>query len=162
MSKPFRVQVLANDAEKRALLKMSGSILETAEFEQYCSPTFRLEIDMAEVAGINSTGIRAFREWAKTVTNPEVRFSFCPHSIISQLNMIMDLFPTQAKVTSFYVPYYSDSGEEKMVLYREGLEFSRNGEEVELKHPEVLNAAGEAMELDVLPEKYFGFLSRFV
>jgi ABC-type transporter Mla MlaB component len=143
------------------VLRLSGQINEYVDLDPVkVNPEKPLEIDLSGVTAINSTGLRTFKHWSETLTNNEISLSYCPKIFIDQLNMILALVPAHAKISSFYVPYCSDSsGEEKYVLYTSGEQYSKVGEELVFNHPEVKDSTGDLMVLDVLP-RYFAFLSR--
>ena len=68
-------------------------------------------------------------------------------------------YKQEAKVESFYVPYFSeDSGNEKMVLLEEGKDF--NGGEVTAPDEFTDEETGDEMEMDVIESKYFKFLNK--
>jgi len=76
--------------------------------------------------------------------------------------MIPDLIPAQAKVISFYVPYYSEeSGEERMVLFSSGQQFVVADCGCQMREPVVLDGSDSPMQMDVLREKYFRFLAKY-
>jgi hypothetical protein len=71
--------------------------------------------------------------------------------------MVSGFLPEGAKVTSFFVPYFSEgAGVEKQVLFQEGKEFSGNkvNAPAEVKD----ESSGESLELDVIEAKYFKFI----
>jgi hypothetical protein len=141
-------------------LKFSGSIDEDAVFNEVTvdsSPKVVLDLDGVE--SINSCGIREWIKWLKTIPEvTKIEYQKCPKVIVDQINMVSGFLPGNAKVTSFYVPYYSeDSGNEKLVLFTEGNQYSGNkiSAPVELQD----ESTGETLELDVIEAKYFKFLS---
>lgn len=72
--------------------------------------------------------------------------------------MVQGFLPTNGKVASFYVPFYSDeSGEDKSVLFTQGKEYTDSGLGA---LPEVKDSAGKPMEMDVVEAKYFKFLKK--
>lgn len=114
--------------------------------------------DFKELQSINSCGIREWINWIKPVSNTKITFKHCPKVIVDQINMIDGFLPQNAIVESFYVPYYSDeTGEEKLVLFSFGREYSHQG----LKLPDgIKDSKGNSMEIDVIEGKYFRFLNR--
>jgi hypothetical protein len=140
-------------------LNFNGHIDEDAQFGSLeLAGAAQVVLDLNEVSAINSCGIREWIKWIRTApSGAKVIYKNCPKVIVDQINMVAGFLPENGKVESFYVPYYSDStGNEKMILFREGSEF-RNGEVYppeEVKDEET----GEAMEMDVIEAKYFRFL----
>ena len=87
-----------------------------------------------------------------------ITFNQCPKVIVDQINMVDGFLPSNAKVNSFFVPYYhDDSGSEKNVLFRYGQEFSEASVN---PPPEVKDDDGNAMEMDVIESKYFKFIKK--
>ena len=139
---------------------LNGQLDENASFEkvEFADPQEVL-IDLNGVNSINSCGIREWIKWIKDVPpTAKITYKNCPKVIIDQINMVVGFLPEQAKVESFYVPYYCESsGSEKMVLFQSGKEF--NGESI--SEPEVkCDETGDEMEMDIIESKYFGFLKK--
>lgn len=159
MQSNFRVRITGRD---HLLVRMSGAVNEHADFSPVkFARRPPLEIDLGELEMINSTGLRAFAAWINDLDNVTIQLSHVPKFFVEQINMVGGLVPPRAKVISFYVPYYCDlKDKEKQILYRTGLEFSRDGEKVRIDHPKV-STDDESYEMDVVPAKYFKFLTRF-
>lgn len=119
----------------------------------------KVVIDLDGVTAINSCGIREWVKWIRTAsTTAPIVYRKCPKVIVDQINMVSGFLPDNGKVESFYVPYYNDSsGNEKMILFKEGAEFK--GNEI-FPPPEVKDEGGEPMEMDVIEAKYFKFLQK--
>ena len=154
----FKVE--KQDANGFVTIRFSGSIDEDANFGEISadgSPKIVLDLDGVE--SINSCGIREWIKWLKTIPNTsQIEYQKCPKVIVDQINMVSGFLPTNAKVTSFYVPYFAeDSGNEKQVLFTEGKEFSpgKVNAPSEMKD----DKSGETLELDVIEAKYFKFLN---
>jgi hypothetical protein len=131
------------------------STFSGAELSGISSVAFELE----GILAINSCGIREWIKWMRTLPNSaSVKYRKCPKVIIDQINMVSGFLPEHAKVESFFVPYYSEaSGNEKMILFKDGVEFKGN----EIFAPkDVKDNDGEIMELDVIEAKYFKFLNK--
>jgi hypothetical protein len=138
---------------------MAGTIDEDTDFAQYpLAGAPVINIDLASLKSINSCGIREWIKWMSTAPTATITFNQCPKVIVDQINMVDGFLPTNAKVQSFFVPYYNDeSGSEKNVLFRYGNEFT----ESELKAPaQVQDESGAPMEMDVIEAKYFKFLKK--
>lgn len=156
----MKVQVSGTE---NLVVRLSGKLNETADLNRISFPPVKsVEFDLAEVAHINSIGIRNFREWLTTIPVPEMTFSFCPRVFIDQVNMVTNFLPARAKILSFYVPYYiEETGEEKLVLFSRGKEIEGTGGVVQINFPKVLDGNGNEMTVDVITERYFSFLNRF-
>lgn len=138
----------------------SGHIDEDAQFASLdLSGASKVVVDLDGVTAINSCGIREWIKWIRTAPgNAAVVYKNCPKVIVDQINMVTGFLPDNGKVESFYVPYYSDaSGDEKMILFKEGAEFKGG----DINPPsEVKDSSGEVMEMDVIEAKYFKFLKK--
>jgi hypothetical protein len=73
--------------------------------------------------------------------------------------MVQGFLPATGRVLSFYVPYYSEeTGNEKLVLFRYGHEFTDQGMQ---NVPEIIkDDDGSEMEIDVVDSKYFKFIKK--
>ncbi len=142
----------------RMVLELKGNIDEDANF---APPDIAgagvVVLDLEGVSAINSVGIREWIKWVKALPgSTQLSVRKCPKIIVDQINMVAGFLPANAKVESFYVPYYSDSsGSEKMILFENGKEFKEG--EIHAP-PDVKDDAGELMEMDVIEAKYFKFL----
>lgn len=157
---PFKVVISGRD---HLLLRFHGPINEQADFAPIkLAKRPALELNLGEVTLINSVGLRGFAAWSAQLENDIIELSYVPKFFVDQLNMIPALVPDRTKVISFYVPYFdAESESEKLVLYRRGLEFEIKGQDVALKHPAVTSEQGREMEIDILVDKYFNFLTNF-
>lgn len=148
-----------NKAGEKLNVVMAGSIDEDADFTQLnLTGASQIEIDMGGLKSINSCGIREWIKWMGTAPSANISFNQCPKVIVDQINMVDGFLPGNAKVHSFFVPYYNDdSGVEKNVLFRLGTEF---GENSVTPPAEVKDEEGNVMEMDVIESKYFKFIKK--
>lgn len=141
-------------------ITLSGHVDEDATFGSVdLAGANKVVVELDGVTAINSCGIREWIKWIRTAPpTAAVVYRNCPKVIVDQINMVAGFLPETGKVESFYVPYYCDeSGNEKMILFKEGTEFKGN----EVFPPaEVKDESGEAMEMDVIEAKYFKFLQK--
>lgn len=137
---------------------LSGVIDEDADFAPHSlAAASDVIVNCDGIKSINSCGIRDWINWISAAKGSVV-YDNCPKIIVDQVNMVQGFLPPGGKVSSFYVPYYSeDSDEEKVVLFREGKEFTAQGE---LQAPSVTDSKGAEMEMDVIEAKYFKFLKK--
>lgn len=143
----------------KATVFLSGSLDEETTLSQgQLQGSTDVVFDFKNLQNINSCGIREWIGWVSPLTTTKITFRNCPKIIVDQINMIDGFLPKHAVVESFYVPYYSDeTGEEKLVLFNLGKEYTEAG----LKTPPaVTDSQGNAMELDVIEGKYFRFLGK--
>jgi hypothetical protein len=141
-------------------LKISGVIDEDARFADFpLQGAPALKIDLNEVKSINSCGIRDWITWLAQAGAIPVELSNCPKVIVDQVNMVQGFLPATGRVLSFYVPYYSEeTGNEKLVLFRYGHEFTDQGMQ---NVPEIIkDDDGSEMEIDVVDSKYFKFIKK--
>lgn len=134
-----------------------GDINEDVLFDMNVfSGVSRVDIDLKNVSGINSCGIREWVKWMQAAKATPLYFFECPKVFIDQVNMVDGFLPPNGKIMSFYVPYFCEESEsEKIVLYTFGKEYDDSG----LRPPrEVKDDRGMMMEMDVIAAKYFKFL----
>lgn len=142
-----------------AVVTLNGSIDEDVDLNTInLSQMSKFELNLEGLKAINSCGIREWIKWLSQYGKSEIVFSNCPKVIVDQINMVDGFLPQNAKVKSFYVPYYNDdAGSEKNVLFKLGKEFSDG----QIHPPEqVLDEDGQPMEMDVIESKYFKFIKK--
>lgn len=142
-----------------AKVSVSGVIDEDVDFAAHPLSGFqRVDINVRSVKSINSCGIREWIKWLSSAGSAAVTYHECPKMIVDQINMVQGFLPTNGKVASFFVPYFSEqAGTEKNVLFTYGKEFTESG----VTPPAgVKDDGGNAMEMDVVEAKYFKFLKR--
>lgn len=140
-------------------LTLSGTIDEDADFSQIPIEGFQeIDVRLAGLKSINSCGIREWIKWIGTAGGAKLVWHECPKVIVDQINMVDGFLPGNAKVESFFVPYYNDdAGSEKNILFRFGTEFGDG----EVKPPgSVKDDDGNDMEMDVIESKYFKFIKK--
>lgn len=154
-----KFDVKMNKAGEKLNVVMEGSIDEDADFTQLnLAGASQIEIELGGLKSINSCGIREWIKWLGTAPEAKITFNECPKVIVDQINMVDGFLPNNAKVESFFVPYYNDeAGSEKNVLFRHGAEFNENT----VNPPaNVQDEEGNAMEMDVIESKYFKFIKK--
>lgn len=153
-------QVEKNKSGSDLTLTLKGNIDEDAILANITfDGAAKVVLNLEKVMAINSCGIREWIKWIKSA--PEsTKFIYlnCPKIIVDQINMVAGFLPTNAEVESFFVPYFNeDSGEEKMILFKRGVEF-KDGQ---VSPPEsVKDPSGKEMEMDVIEAKYFKFIKK--
>lgn len=120
-------------------------------------PNKKIIIDFSHVSSINSLGIRHWIQWLRTYPNPEYVFQSCPQCVVDQMNSVSDFIPNKCSIESFFVPYYcEETGEEKQILYKLDEDYFLAKPVL----PKVIkDSAGNNMEIDTPPQKYFKFLT---
>lgn len=140
-------------------ISLSGTIDEDADFTQIpLAGSAEIELRLSGLKSINSCGIREWIRWMGGATGAKLTWHDCPKVIVDQINMVDGFLPANAKVQSFFVPYYNDeAGSEKSILFRFGTEFAEGA----VNPPEsVKDADGNEMEMDVIESKYFKFIKK--
>ena len=165
--KPFQTVIKKLETEVKALFQ--GNLDEQAvipPIDLGGKDTF--VVDWQGLTHLNSRGIAKWVKWVDDFEthNPgcKIVFKNCPQIVVNQMNTIKGFLPRRARVESFAVPFYSETTDQtEFVLYEENRHFYVEGDKVEFKHPVDLISAqtGEKLELDVVPEKYFAFFSRW-
>lgn len=154
-----KLEVKMDKAGDRLNLVMGGTIDEDADFSQIpIGGHGSIDIKMGNIKSINSCGIREWIKWMGAASGAQIVWHECPKVIVDQINMVDGFLPNNAKVMSFFVPYYNDdAGSEKNVLFRYGTEYS----EGTLNPPEtVKDDDGNTMDMDVIESKYFKFIKK--
>jgi len=140
-------------------LNIEGSINEDLQIDKITDlKATNIVIDMDKVKMINSCGIR---EWIRMIDKfgqtVMIEYRNVPQIVVQQMNMIAGFLSKNAKVTTFYAPYFiEDLDEEKQVLLR--------AEDIkDFKAPkQTTTVDGNEYELDfdAIEEQYFRFLKR--
>ncbi|MFZ3231884.1 MAG: hypothetical protein WA160_16880 [Pseudobdellovibrio sp.] len=115
-----------------------------------------LKFNFKNLKSINSTGIREWIKLMQKLNKSAIELYECPKPFIDQANMVQGFVPSNARVMSFYVPYYNEDNEtEKKVL----LIYQQHYADGKLNPlPKVLDDSGAEMEMDVIESKYFKFI----
>lgn len=138
---------------------VSGDLNEDASFEGYDTNGAELIVfDLDEVKTLNSFGCRIWVEWMKTFSDiKRIEFKNCPKCFVDELNINAELIPSNAKVISFKVPYFSEQYQNTIFCnYETGVHFDEKG----VHGPERIqdDVLGGNYVLDVNPDRYFKFL----
>jgi hypothetical protein len=150
--------IQSSSANGVQVFAFSGDLNEDASFTgNPIAVGLPLVLDLEGVKSINSVGIREWIKWVKSIpAGTPLAVRNTPKIVVDQINMISGFLPAKTVIESFYVPYYSEeSSEEKMVLFQMGQHF--NGAVVTAP-TDIVDSAGNPMEMDVIAAKYFKFL----
>lgn len=112
-----------------------------------------LEIDLAGLRRINSAGVRQWIRFMGALgEGRQVVLARCPTSFIRQAGMIRN-FLGHAAVQSLYAPYLCPGCEAARSVLLEAAALAGRS------FPEIrCDGCAEAMEVDVVPEAFLGFL----
>ncbi len=148
-----------SQVQSRKIVQVEGVLDEDFVFTKYpLNGADEIEFHLGKLKQLNSCGIREWLKWLNSVTDVKTIFCECPKVFVDQMNMIDGFMPSNCRVESFYVPFFNElAGSEMLVLFSNGKEYS-NGE---VHFPiDIKDESGQAMQLDVIPAKYFKFLKR--
>lgn len=146
------------DGNSRAV-SVEGSINEDLQIEKLSDlKGGAITFDLDRVKMINSCGIR---EWIRLIesfgSDTKIEYIQVPQIVIQQMNMISGFLSRNAKVISFYAPYFiEDLDEEKQILLR-------SDEIQNFKAPKMtatVDGAEYELDFDAIEEQYFKFLKR--
>lgn len=151
-----KAQINLEDQGSTRNISISGIIDEEFSYKELLGDFSQMSVDFKELKVINSCGIREWINFIEKLGNAvEISYHNCPQIIIQQMNMVAGFLSKNAKVISFYAPYYcEESDEEKMVLLE-----SKNIENN--KAPVItqdVNGESVELEFDAIEEQYFKFL----
>ena len=138
------------------VVEFGGQFDERVDFSELASLEGEVEFDLAQVARLNSTGVRAWVDFVHGLgAVRELRFVRCAPAVVTQLNTIYN-FRGPARVVSLLAPFVCETCElEENKL----LEVSALGAPAHPAHPDFpCPRCGAAMAFDELPERYFSFL----
>lgn len=145
--------------DQTLMIKVTGSINEDLQIEKLSDlKASHMIFDVDAVKMINSCGIR---EWIRLIESfgsaVTLEYIKVPQIVIQQMNMISGFLSKNAKVTSFYAPYFiEDLDEERQMLLRVD-------EIVNFKAPVMtteVDGENYKLDFDAIEEQYFRFLKR--
>ena len=147
-------------------LSFKGPIDENAELPELdVTSVVRVDLNLSNVLGINSLGIRKWITWIHKLNKDVPLFFYeCPTFVINQANIFSGFLPSQATVESLYVDFFCEYclGETK-VLLKKDVNYRMGAGGLEVTYPEVkcqMTSPNCSMEADVIDANYFGFLKR--
>ena len=142
---------------KDKIICIKGRIDETFRETTKVIPLFgEISFNLKDLISINSGGIREWVILMNKMKAASISLYECPKTLIDQVNMVKDFIPANAKVMSFYVPFYNEkNATEKNVLFVYNQDYTRD-KVLPLK--KVLDEKGDEMEIDVSEAKYFKFI----
>jgi anti-anti-sigma regulatory factor len=155
------VITVAKEQKGTALvIKMTGSIEETVNFEQLIGPppAGELHVMCKEVSRINSVGVKSWIRYFQTAQQKgtKLKFSECSTAIVEQINLISN-FTCGGVVESIYVPFSCASCKSELL----GLFKTEELKKLNMEIPPVkCNKCQGMAQFDDIPEEYLGFLER--
>lgn len=137
-------------------IKFSGYINHFTEIDIEKVKNFEtVNVDFEEVTLINSLGIQ---KWFAVLSalGPDVSIKYfnIPPSIVTQMSLVVGFIPKNAKVMTFYAPYFDKATKDstRVLLKPEDI--------IDGKAPVMNNDQGQPLLLDAIEEIYFSFLGR--
>lgn len=154
--KNFEAKLHVNTVEN--ILELSGDL------DEHCQiPTFKenknIRIKLGKVTSVNSYGVKIWCQWINSHKEwGAILLEECPFVFVKNFHSVRGFLTPNVTVLSFYVPYFSDETDErKDVLFIRERDFTKDGF---IRFPEVTDAKGIKMELDVIESSYFAFLKK--
>lgn len=138
-------------------LKLSGPLDEHTELPTLEGPVSdRLNIDLKDLANINSVGCRTWMNWIKTLKAKDgIYLHNCPPHFISQVSILFGFIPDGVTIESFFVPYFCDScGAEELVKVEAG---PRDFSTFKIDDEIICPVCSALMHLDVVKDKFLAF-----
>jgi anti-anti-sigma regulatory factor len=153
------VNVVKEQKGSVLVVRLSGSIEESVNFDQLIGPPFaELWVNCKEVPRINSVGVKGWIKYFQSAQTKGTKLKFveCSTAIVEQINLISN-FTCGGTVESIFVPFSCTSCKTELV----GLFKCEDLKKLQLKLPDLkcTKCGGKAV-FDDIPEEYFGFLSR--
>jgi anti-anti-sigma regulatory factor len=154
-----QLKFISETAGDSLVIHIEGSINEDLVIEKAAELKHaHIIFDMQKVKMINSCGIR---EWIRMLDQhgTEAKFEYVnvPQIVIQQMNMISGFLTKNAKVNTFYAPYFiEDLDEERQVLLK--------ADEIkDFKAPKMsatVDGTEYELDFDAIEDQYFRFLKR--
>ena len=159
MSNPQRCQIKTAKKDEYQIVEIHGHIDE--EFMQVANAipdSSSYILNLKNLISINSSGIREWILYAQKLKLKKVLLTDCPKPFIDQASMVDGFIPENFQILSFYVPYFNEETDsEKLVLVHHGKDFTKDTNNIQ---NEFKDADGLTYEIDIIPTKYFKFLTK--
>lgn len=139
------------------VLKLSGSIEESVDFDQLIGPvTKEVHIHCKGVTRINSVGVKAWIKYFQSLKTKavKVKFAECSMAIVEQINLISN-FVAGGEVVSLYVPFLCENCKAEFVALFTVEMVRKLG--FKMPFAKCPKCSGKAV-FDDLPDEYFYFL----
>jgi len=147
------------EQDNTLVVVVEGTINEDLQIEKLSELKSSLIVfDLEKVKMINSCGIR---EWIRLIESfgHEIKLEYVkvPQIVIQQMNMISGFLTKNAKVISFYAPYFIEElDEEKQILLRSDEINNFKAPKIDLN----VNDTIFTLDFDAVEEQYFRFLRK--
>jgi hypothetical protein len=115
----------------------------------------KILFDFQDCELINSCGIREWIQFlGKLPKNLAIEYANCPQIIIEQVNMVKGFITANARVKSFYAPYFCETCDKEHAVLIESSQI-KNMKAPEIKCP----TCQYVMDFDAIATQYFHFLT---
>lgn len=151
-----RTQFDISTSADELLVKIDGVIDEDINFTQIVpGSSKRLVFDFQKCTLINSCGIREWIQFLQKLPKTlAIEYVNCPQIIIEQVNMVKGFISENAKVKTFYAPYFCETCDKEYTVLLDASQIKN------MKAPEVRCQADQyVMDFDAIPGQYFHFLT---
>jgi hypothetical protein len=152
---------VVTEKDRELQVNLDGRIDEDVQFPKINGASYEvIRIDLENIRGINSVGIREWIRWITPLSAAtSVVLEHCPKTFVFNFTMIEGFLPTNAKVASFYVPFYSEERDAEITkLFHLGKEISVQNGKVVIDPNAMTTDLPTDAEMDTAEEKYFRFL----
>jgi hypothetical protein len=158
MSGPFSSMIQLSDREAR--LEFSGSLNESAVLPRVPDKPI-IRISLRNCLALNSIGTRLWSVWLRQLpATSSILLEDCPLIFVKAFNQVQGFLTSNTRVDSFIVPFYSErTGESADVQFKRGKHFTNAGPLINAV-PVVIDSQGNRMEMDIVAESYFSFLTK--
>jgi hypothetical protein len=140
----------------KVIAELKGAIDEDAEFSKIkeLEGMESYQFNFEDISSINSCGVR---EWTNFVSSlgekAEIKYFNCRQIIIEQINMVHGFIPENARIESFYAPYFcEDLDKEYKILLKASDVIDKSAPKVDCPDGE------HKMEFDAIEAQYFSFI----
>jgi len=160
MSSQVKVWETKDRDPKSVVLHFQGSLDGSLDMSAIrVDPTKKLVLDVAGINLIDSVGTRGWVKWIMGLPSElEITLENCPGAFIEQVNMIQGFLPKQATIESFFVPYYCETCK---IVSTKLMSVGEIGKQKKVSEYVPCETCGDVTEIDVTPETYFKFVSKY-
>ncbi|MGE4132182.1 MAG: hypothetical protein AB7F86_11130 [Bdellovibrionales bacterium] len=138
-------------------LSLVGQLDEMAELPQIdLTSVDNILIEVDQVSLINSSGIRGWMMWAKSLKGPRITVERCTRIFVDQSNMIRTFIPEWFQVNCFDVPYFCENCGTSFHLTQP---VPKNPTDWTPDETHTCIKCGAQADLDAIPERYVRFLA---
>ena len=131
------------------------------------SKTHRLAINFGRVSAILSMGVKTWIHFSmalEKIPNLEIEFKNCSKPVVDQINLVKGFLPTNARVSTLFVPIYCETCNRNFKVLRKTNNIKEEIHQVipkiEVSDCDEFPHCREQFELECNPTSYLKFLDR--